>query len=153
MPPLAAAAACCPLAASTAFEFVSSIGWGALYLYTPEALPTTIRATGLGACSALSRFAGTVSPSVGQLLVAGGRDPSLPLIIYGLVYLCGAAVATCGLVAETAGKGLADGVASGGGGGGGGGGDGGGGGSAVELAAEDRETTGLIGGQATASDE
>ena len=100
------------LALSTTFEFFSSIGWGALHLYTPEALPTTLRATGLGCCSALSRLAGTLSPSVGQTLLEGGGDPATPLIIYGLVYLVGAVVCVYCLQAETAGKTLSDGVGS-----------------------------------------
>eukprot|EP01052_Picozoa_sp_SAG31_P021010 SAG31_NODE_1603_length_7767_cov_10.433359_5_plen_128_part_00 len=83
-----------------------SAGWGGLYLYTPESLPTTVRATGLGACSAVSRLAGMVSPAVGQLLVDG--DPSVPLLVYAVSYFIGAAVVSRALPLETAGMSLSD---------------------------------------------
>ena len=35
---------------TVAFEFFSSGVWGSMYLYTPEVLPTPIRALGLGCC-------------------------------------------------------------------------------------------------------
>lgn len=38
--------------------------WGALYAFTPEIFPTTLRATGMGAAGAMARAGGLLAPSV-----------------------------------------------------------------------------------------
>ncbi|MGN7293213.1 MFS transporter [Rhizobium sp. SAFR-030] len=46
--------------------------WGALYAYTPELFPTTLRATGMGAAGAMARLGGLLAPSlVGYVVVQG----------------------------------------------------------------------------------
>ena len=70
---------------TVAFEFFSSGVWGSMYLYTPEVLPTPIRALGLGCCSAVMRVAGMLSPGLGQMLSAEGML-SESIIIYGAIY-------------------------------------------------------------------
>jgi putative MFS transporter len=59
---------------SMGFEFCSSAVWGAMYLYTPEVLPTAVRASGLGLCAAIARVAGMLSPGLGQWLLTGGSE-------------------------------------------------------------------------------
>jgi putative MFS transporter len=109
-------------AVTVAFEFCSSMVWGAAYLYTPEVLPTPIRAVGLGACSAVTRVAGMLSPGLGQML--SGRDMlGESIVLYALIYAVGGLV-TCTLPVETSGQNLSDGTLMssserGGGGGGG----------------------------------
>jgi MFS transporter, putative metabolite:H+ symporter len=44
--------------------------WGALYAFTPELYPTAIRATGMGAASAMARLGGLLAPSALAVLVA-----------------------------------------------------------------------------------
>ena len=109
--------------------------WGAAYLYTPEVLPTPIRALGLGACSAVSspivvscslqlrhfassafffaslqvtRVAGMLSPGLGQML--SGRDMlGESIVLYAMIYAVGGLV-TLALPHETSGGGLNDGA-------------------------------------------
>ena len=96
------------MAVTMAFEFSSSMVWGAAYLYTPEVLPTPIRAVGLGACSATTRVAGMLSPGLGQMLSA--RDMlGESIVLYALIYAVGACV-TCALSVETSGQALSDGT-------------------------------------------
>jgi putative MFS transporter len=96
------------MAVTMAFEFSSSMVWGAAYLYTPEVLPTPIRAVGLGACSATTRVAGMLSPGLGQMLSA--RDMlGESIVLYALIYAVGACV-TCSLSVETSGQALSDGT-------------------------------------------
>lgn len=96
------------MAVTVAFEFASSMVWGAAYLYTPEVLPTPIRAVGLGACSATTRVAGMLSPGLGQMLSA--RDMlGESILLYALIYAVGACL-TCALSVETSGQALSDGT-------------------------------------------
>lgn len=77
---------------STVFLCFFALGaWGALYAYTPEAYPTTIRATGIGTASSMTRLAGIVAPLVGSL--ASGTVFSLPLAVFALAYLLGSIAA------------------------------------------------------------
>ncbi|KAL8183915.1 UNVERIFIED_CONTAM: hypothetical protein K2H54_001245 [Gekko kuhli] len=52
-----------------------------LYLYGGELFPTVIRQTGTSFVTAMSRLGGIVAPMV---LLAGGYQPSLPLLIFGI---------------------------------------------------------------------
>jgi MFS transporter, putative metabolite:H+ symporter len=63
--------------------------WGALYAYTPELYPTSVRGTGFGAASGMSRIAGAVAPVIGGVLLASSLV--LPLSVYALGFLLGAA--------------------------------------------------------------
>lgn len=84
------------------------------YLYTPEAYPTVIRATGFGLANAFSRIGGMAAPFVGEDLVERGeRDLALFLIALasGL-----AALFALMLPLETSNMALADSLAEGGGG-------------------------------------
>lgn len=40
----------------------------AAYVYTPEVYPTSLRAVGVGSCSAMARFGAMVTPYVAQVL-------------------------------------------------------------------------------------
>ena len=58
--------------------------WGALYAYTPEAYPTSIRTTGIGAASGMTRIAGAIAPSIGALVA--GASLALPLAVFAVSY-------------------------------------------------------------------
>lgn len=86
-------------------SFFALGSWGALYAYTPEVYPTQLRATGMGAASAMTRVAGLLAPLLGGVLLA----TSLPLALTVFAI----AFAVCGLAAfalpyETRGKHLLD---------------------------------------------
>ncbi len=92
---LAFAFAASPLAVAAAaavLSFFALGAWGALYAYTPEAYPTPIRTTGIGAASGMTRIAGIVAPSIGALAAGGaGGNAALigPLAIFACAYLTG----------------------------------------------------------------
>jgi len=74
--------------ASACFLSFFALGaWGALYAYTPEAYPTAIRTTGIGAASGMTRIAGAIAPSIGALV--GGGSLALPLAVFALAYAVG----------------------------------------------------------------
>ncbi|MCB0078430.1 MAG: MFS transporter [Anaerolineales bacterium] len=61
-------------------SFFTLGAWGALYAYTPEAYPTTLRGTGMGGASGMARIAGVIAPILGGILV--GQALSVPLTVY-----------------------------------------------------------------------
>lgn len=76
-----------------------------LYLYTAESFPTVFRATAVGACTAVTRVAGAITPVIGEAMLT--QSYVLPFVIYGVV------LAVAGLLApflpiETLGKNLKD---------------------------------------------
>ncbi|MBN1147500.1 MAG: MFS transporter [Anaerolineales bacterium] len=68
-------------------SFFALGAWGALYAYTPEAYPTTLRTTGMGAASGMTRIAGAIAPSLGAALM--GLSLIVPLTVYALAYVLG----------------------------------------------------------------
>lgn len=91
--------------AAALMSFFSLGGWGALYAYTPELYPTTLRATGTGWASGMTRIAGSAAPLVGGFL--------LPLTfvgaisVYAVAFAVGAAI-VLSLGPETRGQPLYD---------------------------------------------
>jgi putative MFS transporter len=61
----------------------------ALYAYPPELYPTSVRGTGFGAASGMSRIAGALAPVIGGALLTSSLV--LPLAVYALGFLLGAA--------------------------------------------------------------
>jgi putative MFS transporter len=58
-------------------SFFSLGAWGALYAYTPEAYPTNLRGTGMGAASGMTRIAGALAPTLGAALMGSSLFGSL----------------------------------------------------------------------------
>uniref|UniRef100_A0A183U1K9 MFS domain-containing protein n=1 Tax=Toxocara canis TaxID=6265 RepID=A0A183U1K9_TOXCA len=75
------------------------------YVYTPEIYPTTLRAVGLGASSAMARFGAITTPFVAQ--VAAGTSLYIPISVYGVAGLLGL-VASLILPIETKGRQMAN---------------------------------------------
>jgi putative MFS transporter len=67
--------------------------WGALYAYTPELYPTSVRATGMGTAGAMARLGGLVAPSLMALVVSEGLGVAIGLFAGFLVIAAIAAVA------------------------------------------------------------
>lgn len=93
-------------------SFFTLGAWGALYAYTPEAYPTNLRGTGMGAASGMTRISGALAPSLGAALMGGalaaGQAPSLlPLTLFAISFIV-SGVAALGLSHETSQKPLAD---------------------------------------------
>jgi MFS transporter, putative metabolite:H+ symporter len=85
-------------------SFFALGAWGALYAYTPEAYPTSIRTTGIGAASAMTRIAGAIAPSIGAMVAAGASGASgaggavalaLPLAVFAIAYALGGVGSFC----------------------------------------------------------
>jgi putative MFS transporter len=68
-------------------SFFTLGAWGALYAYTPEAYPTTLRTTGMGAASGWTRIAGAIAPSLGAALI--GVSLGVPLTVYAVSFVVG----------------------------------------------------------------
>ena len=88
-------------------SFFTLGAWGALYAYTPEAYPTNLRGTGMGAASGMTRIAGALAPSLGAALMGGSLALVLPLSLFALAFVVSGAAALA-LPVETTQKPLAD---------------------------------------------
>ncbi len=86
-------------------SFFTLGAWGALYAYTPEAYPTILRGTGMGAASGMTRIAGAIAPSLGGILLS--TSLFVPLAVFALSYVV-AGLAAFYLPAETGQKPLSD---------------------------------------------
>lgn len=73
-------------------SFFNLGAWGALYAYTPEQYPTTIRGTGAGMAAAVGRVGGVLGPLLIGYLVAGGTPLSVIFTIFTIAILIGAIV-------------------------------------------------------------
>ncbi|XP_017784230.1 PREDICTED: synaptic vesicle 2-related protein [Nicrophorus vespilloides] len=73
----------------------------AAYVYTPEVYPTSLRAVGVGSCSAMARLGAMVTPYVAQVLLK--TSVSFATSVYAVAALL-AAVACIVLPIETQGK-------------------------------------------------
>ncbi len=91
------------VASAVLLSFFALGAWGALYAYTPEAYPTAIRTTGIGAASGMTRIAGALAPTIGAALA--GRGLAAPLAVFALAYAVAAAAAFA-LPLETKDRGL-----------------------------------------------
>jgi putative MFS transporter len=67
------------VAAAIWMSFFALGAWGALYAYTPEAYPTQLRTTGMGAASGMTRIAGALAPTLGGYLLGVSMPGSHPL--------------------------------------------------------------------------
>jgi len=77
----------------------------AAYVYTPEVYPTSMRATGLGACSGFARIGALITPFIAQVI--SNQSQQLAASVYGVVTLV-AAIACCLLPIETKGRDMAE---------------------------------------------
>lgn len=84
--------------------FISGAFQGA-YVYTPEVYPTSMRAIGLGACSAMARIGAIITPFVSQVLLK--ISGHLAVSIYGVLGLLGGLAAFL-LPIETKGREMTD---------------------------------------------
>ena len=86
-------------------SFFTLGAWGALYAFTPEAFPTSLRGTGMGSASAWTRVSGALAPTIGAFLM--GESFILPLVVFASAYMV-ASLAALLLNNETKGTPLED---------------------------------------------
>jgi len=63
-------------------SFFNLGAWGALYAYTPEQYPTSIRGTGAGMAAGFGRIGGILGPLLVGYLVARGTEISMIFLIF-----------------------------------------------------------------------
>ena len=90
------------LAWSIIISFFNLGAWSALYAYTPELYPTSVRGTGSGAAASIGRLAGVIAPTATPLLYAYG-GLAAAFAIFALIHFAGA-ITIAVLGAETKGK-------------------------------------------------
>lgn len=73
-------------------SFFNLGAWGALYAYTPEQYPTSIRATGSGMAAAFGRIGGVLGPLLVGYLVAAEISISMIFTIFTISILIGVLV-------------------------------------------------------------
>jgi putative MFS transporter len=87
---------------SVIISFFNLGAWSALYAYTPELYPTTIRGTASGAAASIGRLAGVIAPTATPLLYYYGGLPAA-FTVFAVVQLAGA-IGILFLGIETKGK-------------------------------------------------
>lgn len=89
---------------SVVISFFNLGAWSALYAYTPELYPTSVRGTGSGTAASIGRLAGVIAPTATPLLYAyGGLGAAFT--VFALVHFLGTiTIAVIGT--ETKGKAL-----------------------------------------------
>jgi putative MFS transporter len=86
-------------------NFFNLGAWGALYAYTPELYPTTLRARGAGLAAGIGRIGAILAPyTVGLLLQAEFSTGQVFLLFFSLLLIAGLVISTVG--PETKGKSL-----------------------------------------------
>ncbi|GGG70977.1 MFS transporter [Paenibacillus radicis (ex Gao et al. 2016)] len=76
--------------AGICLSFFNLGAWGAMYAYTPELYPTSIRATGVGFAAAIGRVGGVIGPYLVGVLVAAGVPLTAVFIVFFIAILVGA---------------------------------------------------------------
>ncbi|WP_297070798.1 MFS transporter [Thermococcus sp.] len=75
------------LASAITFSFFNLGAWGAIYAYTPELYPTSMRGTGTGWAGAMARIGGGIAPILaGGIMTVSGAAPAV-LVIAGISIL------------------------------------------------------------------
>ncbi|MNT07271.1 putative niacin/nicotinamide transporter NaiP [compost metagenome] len=92
------------VAATLLMNFALLGTWGAIYAFTPEIYPTSLRASGMGTAGAIARVGGLLAPSIVVPIMATSFTAALG-VISGLLLL--AALSVLLIDAETRNKGLA----------------------------------------------
>jgi len=93
------------IASAIAFSFFNLGAWGAIYAYTPELYPTSVRGTGAGWAGAMARIGGGIAPILaGRIMEVSGS--ALAVLLTAVVAIIGA-LDVLALGEETMGKSLA----------------------------------------------
>ncbi|MFF2089634.1 MFS transporter [Paenibacillus sp. NPDC058174] len=77
--------------AGISLSFFNLGAWGAMYAYTPELYPTSVRATGVGFAAAFGRVGGVIGPYLVGVLVTAGVSLTAVFVVFFIAILIGAA--------------------------------------------------------------
>ncbi|MEF3303033.1 MFS transporter [Paenibacillus sp. GYB003] len=78
--------------AGVCLSFFNLGAWGAMYAYTPELYPTSIRSTGVGFASSFGRVGGVIGPFLVGALVARGTGIAAVFYVFFAAIVIGALV-------------------------------------------------------------
>lgn len=78
------------LAAGVCLSFFNLGAWGAMYAYTPELYPTSVRSTGVGMAASFGRIGGVIGPYLVGMLIAGGTAIEAVFAVFFVTILIGA---------------------------------------------------------------
>ncbi|WP_019637978.1 MFS transporter [Paenibacillus fonticola] len=95
------------IAAGICLSFFNLGAWGAMYAYTPELYPTSVRSTGVGLAASFGRIGGVIAPYMVGLLVARQYEIGTIFWIFFITIIVGV-IAVLWLGVETKGKELID---------------------------------------------
>jgi len=76
--------------AGVGLAFSTTASFSVLYTVTAETFPTSMRATGQGLASAVSRIAAVAAPAIAGLILPAGGVPALFIVLAGLMLVSGA---------------------------------------------------------------
>lgn len=80
------------IAAGISLSFFNLGAWGAMYAYTPELYPTSVRSTGVGLAASFGRVGGIIGPYLVGLLVSRHHSISSIFTIFFIAIVFGALV-------------------------------------------------------------
>lgn len=78
------------LAAGIFLSFFNLGAWGAMYAYTPELYPTSVRSTGVGFAAAFGRIGGIIGPYLVGLLIDNGTSITAVFVVFFAAIVIGA---------------------------------------------------------------
>ncbi|GMK48166.1 MULTISPECIES: MFS transporter [Paenibacillus] len=78
------------LAAGIFLSFFNLGAWGAMYAYTPELYPTSVRSTGVGFAAAFGRIGGIIGPYLVGLLIDNGTTINAVFVVFFVAIVIGA---------------------------------------------------------------
>lgn len=80
------------IAAGISLSFFNLGAWGAMYAYTPELYPTSVRSTGVGLAASFGRIGGIIGPYLVGLLVSRHHSITSIFTIFFIAIVFGALV-------------------------------------------------------------
>jgi MFS transporter, putative metabolite:H+ symporter len=78
------------IAAGVCLSFFNLGAWGAMYAYTPELYPTTVRSTGVGYAASFGRVGGVIGPFLVGMLVARHMSINSIFMVFFIAIVLGA---------------------------------------------------------------
>lgn len=78
------------IAAGICLSFFNLGAWGAMYAYTPELYPTSVRSTGVGLAASIGRIGGVIGPYLVGMLISGGTAVTAVFAVFFVAIVIGA---------------------------------------------------------------
>jgi len=78
------------IGAGICLSFFNLGAWGAMYAYTPELYPTSVRSTGVGLAASIGRIGGVIGPYLVGMLISGGTAVTAVFAVFFVAIVIGA---------------------------------------------------------------